>query len=192
MTDTITTLEQLTEATSLADTDITHVQTGTPGLRLDQYAKPPAVAMRVAKDIGLYAVQAQRGASLAINNNSDTVLTFDAAGFNSLGMVNIATQPTRITILKVGLYLIEARVLWPSNATGIRSLRARVNGSTIITGQICPAVADTTHNWTHIALPTLLALNDYLEFIVYQNSGAILTIPALSIIANAALLSDPP
>lgn len=116
----------------------------------------------------------RRTASQTITTATTTQIAFDAEDFDTDTMHDTATNNTRITIKTAGVYLVTATVAWASNATGSRQAFFHLNGSNT-TGTGPKAYASTagvvgTPGDTITAIAPL-AVNDYIELSVRQDSG---------------------
>lgn len=112
-------------------------------------------------------------ANQTITTATDTVLAFNSERFDSHGFHDTVTNNSRLTIPagKAGKYMIGASSDWVANATGIRELRLRINGTTYIA--LTTGDADLVGEGWRNTLATLydLAVGDYVEAIVRQTSG---------------------
>ena len=108
------------------------------------------------------------------NNTFPIVLAFNSENYDTDAMHDTVTNNSRITIKTAGKYIISAYCTWTSNPTGIRYIAVRLNGTTTIVAGSCPGVISLTQCATEYDL----AVNDYLEFAVYQNSGGPLNVLA--------------
>ena len=81
-----------------------------------------------------------------------------------------ASFPTRFTAPVAGVYLITGCCQIATNGTGIRAIRALLNGATVLSTNMSPANAASD---THVQVATVysLAAGDYVEIQVYQSSG---------------------
>ncbi len=84
-----------------------------------------------------------------------------------------AGAPTKLTCKQTGTYEVNAFLDWGTNATGVRTIWIRKNGSTHVAGSSetpnangCPQSASGLIN---------LAVGDYLEVTGFQNSGGNIT-----------------
>jgi hypothetical protein len=102
-----------------------------------------------------------------------TALAFDTERFDTDGIHDTVTNNSRLTCKTAGKYQITAQVRWQSNATGYREIRIRLNGTT----QIC-IVRQGAHGLDMQVVTTLydLGVDDYVEVMVYQNSGGALNV----------------
>ena len=128
-----------------------------------------------AKLAGMPAARVYNSAAISISHNLDTVLTFNSERFDTDAIHDTVTNPSRLVCKTAGLYLIVGHVRFASNATGFRYTYIRVNGTTSLAVQETPAVSGFP---TILSVATLyqLAVNDYAELLVYQNSGAALNV----------------
>lgn len=110
----------------------------------------------------------------SIPNNALTVLSFNGELYDNDTMHDNATNNSRITIKTAGKYRLSAIVEFASNATGIRQILLRVNG-TIYIGAVTTDAFTTTQQM-NVHADYQLAVGDYVEVIVYQNSGGALNV----------------
>jgi hypothetical protein len=111
-------------------------------------------------------------------NNTFTPITFDTLVEDSLGtQFDLAGNPTRLTCKQPGVYSIRASAAFAGNGTGTRTVYIRVNG-TVYYG----SSAYVPHATNIVKFSTMdhirLALNDYVESVVYEDSGATLSLTA--------------
>lgn len=94
---------------------------------------------------------------------------------DSDGMFSTA-DPTRLTVTRAGLHLIEAQALWTHNSTGRRDLAIVVDGNTVANDRRT-AVAGLG---TAQSAQTIIALEAgaVVEVYVYQTSGTSLSLVA--------------
>ncbi len=122
-------------------------------------------------------------ANLSISHAVLTALTFDAERFDTDAMHSTTTNTGRITINTAGKYVVSASVKWNTltGASYETKVRIRLNGSTYLAGQSC-MWGGGVYEYSQIeqTVTTLydLAQNDYLETVVYQNTGAALLVLA--------------
>jgi hypothetical protein len=117
-----------------------------------------------------------------IANNTETAATWNSEDHDSGTMHDNSTNPSRITVPATNKYTASANVQFEVNAGGIRYAYIRKNGTTRVSEIIYDKNPDGTYVSTlHIETGTLaLTSSDYLEVIVYQNSGTELDIGAAS------------
>ena len=98
---------------------------------------------------------------------------FNSEQYDTDTMHDNITNNSRITFTTAGIYLAIFQVKWAANVTGRRIMGMRMNGATLIAFDERPIPGNNTFNMT---LPTLVeaSATDYIEAILYQNSGAAL------------------
>jgi len=132
------------------------------------------------------AVRAFRTTNQSITSSTITAVSFDSetGGFDQVGgvastMHDNSTNPSRLTALYAGIYLAYATVVWAGNATGSRFQWFAINTAGAGTGTrhgqtIAPGNAASTA-LNNTALMSL-AVNDYIELMVFQSSGGALNV----------------
>jgi hypothetical protein len=113
-----------------------------------------------------------RTADFTVSNNSLTAVAFTHEEYDTNGYHDNSVNNTRITIPsgKAGYYVIKSDGLFVNNANGYRELKIYKNGA--LTSN--PTWYNGAHNgesrlvMVHTAY---LAVGDYIETYVYQNSG---------------------
>jgi hypothetical protein len=110
----------------------------------------------------------------SIPNAAYTALTFSGELYDTDSMHSTTTNPTRITATTSGLYHVEAAGTFQPNATGRRLGSIFVNGAQLPTDSVdTQPVSSGSIGTTVIAQGDYqLAAGDYLEFRLYQDSGA--------------------
>lgn len=121
-----------------------------------------------------------------ITNNVSTPLNFDTVRFDTDGIFQKTTFPTRLTCRTPGIYMIFGSIRFAANATGYRNLQVNWNGDPTAAGfpsqriafqqQINVGGADAAN--LSIATGWQLASGDYLELVVNQTSGGNLDVTA--------------
>jgi hypothetical protein len=106
----------------------------------------------------------------SIANGKVVTLALNSEVYDTDTIHDPATNNSRLTCKTEGKYIIGANVEFESNATGHRILAINYNGSTRIAQASQNGVSGLS---TRMAVSTErnLAVNDYVEVIVYQNSG---------------------
>ena len=110
---------------------------------------------------------ATKSAAQSIATASGTTLTLNTYETNDSGM---SVTADRITITAAGQYLVTSAVQYTSNSTGSREAFIRVNGSTIFADNIVTPPASDLCSVVFATFKTF-AVNDYIEFRAFQNSG---------------------
>lgn len=116
-----------------------------------------------------------RATNQTIANATDDYIAFTSEGLDTLGGHDNAVNNTRYTAQAGGQYLCIATVPWNNNATGIRRVDFRVNGTTfMVGGAYAPGAATESANNVSRIIP--LSFGDYVEVQVHQTSGGNLDI----------------
>ncbi|MER7063902.1 hypothetical protein [Streptomyces albidoflavus] len=120
-----------------------------------------------------------RNSSQSIPNNAGTSVGWDLETVDRDGGHSTSTNNSRYTAQTAGWYRVQGSVQWASNATGIRDCGFLVNNA--IQSQSFTGVGSSVanHGIQNDGL-ILLSVNDYVEFSVYQNSGAALNVSPTS------------
>lgn|SRR5262245_15845945 len=123
-------------------------------------------------------VRVYHASAQSILNNTLTVLAFNSEQWDQAGnaadtMHDTATNNSRLTCRYAGVYDIKASISFDdtANTGGMRQMLIRLNGTTYL---VADARAWSTASETMIAVSTQykLAVNDYVEVVVAQTSGA--------------------
>lgn len=104
-----------------------------------------------------------------------TALPFNAERQDDEELHSTSSNTSRITFARAGRYLIGAHAWYAPNATGIRALFLRLNGSTRIAEEQRPASGTAGPRINVVTMYEVSATN-YVEAIGYQNSGGNLNI----------------
>jgi len=110
-------------------------------------------------------------ANQSIPNNNVTTLSFSTVTFDQGAFWNIA-NPDRLTISIPGVYWIGGAVEFAANANGVRAIGIRLGGATIIAWSLIDNPGAAPQPSMGISTLYPLVAGNYLEIIVYQNSGA--------------------
>ena len=138
--------------------------------------------------VGSPSPTALRGTNQTLTTAVETAISFSSVVNDGWGSFNLAGNPTRLTAVLPGRYMVTGFVQFASNATGTREIAARVNGTTKYGVDTSLAASGAP---THLSVTTpafTMAATDYVELTAYQNSGGNLDIvtlteaPALSLI----------
>lgn len=108
----------------------------------------------------------------AVANATLVAVSFNSEKYDTDGFHDNTTNNTRITIPtgKAGKYLINGKINYDSNATGIRQAYIRKNGSTTLSYVVYNPVTSNVTTAVVVALEDL-AVGDYIELNAYQSSG---------------------
>lgn len=118
--------------------------------------------------------------SQAPSNATLTALSFTNPDiYDTFGGHSTSVNTTRITIATTGAYIVFGFVGWAPNATGSREVYFRFNRSGVDTylqaGVSVPPVSPLVTYMT-LAAPFVFQAADYVELVVYQSSGGVLTV----------------
>ena len=110
-------------------------------------------------------------ADLSVANNTDVTVTFGAEEFDTDGFHSTSSNTSRITIPsgKDGKYLFTAQFFMIIGASASFIIYTYKNGSLIGRAQVRPGSTGNT-SATLSDIYDLVA-TDYIEYIVFQNSG---------------------
>ena len=117
-------------------------------------------------------------ANQTVSNTTVTVIPFAAEKFDTDGFHSTSVNNSRVTIPtgKAGKYLVIARGTFSVSGTGFRQTRVLKNGTAVqINVEAGNSTTDTQTNASYILD---LAVADYLEIAVYQNTGGNLVVTA--------------
>lgn len=116
-------------------------------------------------------------ADIALTTGAATALTFNSERYD-VGLLHSTSVNTgRITILVAGVYDIGGCIRFESNATGVRDLYVRLNGTTTLVADRRNAV-NGEETIISVNGAYALAAGDYVELIARQTSGGNLNVTA--------------
>lgn len=118
-------------------------------------------------------------ANQSISNTTITALAFNSERFDTDTTHDTSSNNSRLTCKTAGKYQITGQVRWASNATGIRLVFLRVNGSDSIAA-VSRLSTGTVNDDLNVTTVWSLAVNDYVEVCVYQDSGGSLNVTVAS------------
>jgi hypothetical protein len=119
-------------------------------------------------------------AAQSVANATLAALAFNSERFDTDTIHDNATNNSRLTCKTAGLYLITGSLAFNTAATGnVRAAQIRINGATDIAAQYIPPIGGGALA-TIISVATLyvMAVNDYAQLMVYQDSGGALNVNA--------------
>lgn len=116
-------------------------------------------------------------AAIKIANASNVALTFNSERWDTDAIHDTTTNTGRLTCKTAGIYNIYGSVQFAASATGYRYLLIRLNGSTFIASHGHTEVEAIVEDMS-ISTEYSLAVNDYVELMVHQNSGGALDVNA--------------
>ena len=114
-----------------------------------------------------------------IPNTTLTALAFNSERYDVGDLHDNVDNNSRLTCKEAGKYIIVGNIYWQSDTgAGKRSLRFKLNDTTYIAHT---EDNPTEGSWAQ-SLATIyeLALNDYVELVVYHNKGAVIAVNSIS------------
>ncbi len=121
-------------------------------------------------------------AAQSINDATWTALAFNSERFDNDGIHDPATNNSRLTCVTAGVYLIVGMVQFASNNTGFRGVGIRRGGTQYIAVQTQTATQNNVHQFSISAIYDMAATN-YVELMVYQNSGGSLNVDTVDAVS---------
>ena len=116
----------------------------------------------------------RNSANLAIPTAAVTPITFDADVYDTDDMHSTSLNTNRLTINTPGIYLITGHISFAGNATGSRDVAIRYAGTTYLAYVNVPA--SSNGNIFSISTAYAFVATDWIELVVYQNSGGNLNV----------------
>ena len=130
---------------------------------------------------GVIAARAHHSAAISIPNNSETVITtLDSERYDTDTIHDTSSNTGRLTCKTAGKYIIIAQVNWNQATGGRRILSILLNGTTLIGRvEIGSAAGGTGFTPAQTAATVYdLAVDDFVEMRVFQDSGGALNVRA--------------
>jgi hypothetical protein len=132
------------------------------------------------------AVSVFHNTTQSLTSGTEASLAFNSERFDTAGNVastqhDNATNNSRLTCRYAGKYQVSAHVEIAANATGIRYIAFRVNGTASqYIGQATLLGSASLAAALNLSSLIDLAVNDYVEVRAFQNSGGALNVTASS------------
>lgn len=118
-----------------------------------------------------------RGSTQLIGSGSSTAMSWTSADYQRAAAdMWIVGDPTKITIKTTGKYIVTAFASFVTNTTGYRQFTIRKNGTTADTDATMVNSGGADETGTSLSCQMSLTAGDYLELLVFQNSGGNLNI----------------
>lgn len=124
----------------------------------------------------------RRTTAQAISTGVTTALSFDAQYYDTHGFHSTTVNPTRLTMPQKGFYHVVGFVGIQANASGSRTVAILLNGSTLIAKESHPPHGTADDYFNPVTL-VQLGVNDYLELVVFQDSGVTLNAQAVGAVS---------
>lgn len=156
----------------------------TTGLRLpndgDENAVDLISAFLVALAARVYGggpqARAYHSTNQSIANNTLTALALDSERWDTDTIHSNVTNNSRLTCKTAGLYQIAFCISFASGAGTFRQAQIRLNGATFITSSLVAVVGGGVPTHFNGGTQYELAVNDYVELVVLQDSGGALNV----------------
>ena len=117
-----------------------------------------------------------RNAVQSIPNDTWTALLFNSEIWDSNDIHDLASNTSRLTCKSAGKYFVWFNFCWDSNTTGRRGGSVLKNGATNEIHAEVAINAGAPFGWLGASGIIDLAVNDYIELQVHQNSGGALNV----------------
>ncbi len=142
----------------------------------DAFAKQTLAATKVILGLGQGA-RVNRSTAQTLTTAVVDYVSFDTEEWDTDTIWEGVTNPTRFTCKTIGKYLVIGEVSFVSNVTGRRILAISLNRTTTPGG--CEVATNLLErHLMQVSTICNLAVNDYIELYVYQNSGGDLNLQA--------------
>lgn len=119
-------------------------------------------------------------ADQAVSSGSSVALAFNTTSYDSSDFHDPATNNTRLTAPEDGLYDVRAWIRWQSNSDGRRQLNIRKNGAAEFFGIVGVGASPSGNTRVNISSLVPMLQGDYIELVVFQDSGISLNVEALA------------
>lgn len=113
---------------------------------------------------------------ISLTSASATFLTFDTETTDTASMIDLGSQPTRITIPADGEYDLNVWGYFAANATGVRIAAIYLGGVALQANDTRNAVAAGVHSFNITLNNVFFNTGNYLQVQGYQNSGGALNL----------------
>lgn len=127
------------------------------------------------ENFGFIGAKVYNSTTQSIPDNSETAATFDTEEWDTDGFHSVSSNTSRLTIPAGlgGKYLLTGGGFWNSNPVSPHA-GFKKNGNTWIRSSGASGRAASSYSETTVVVADLVA-GDYVEFLVYQNSGGAVT-----------------
>lgn len=127
------------------------------------------------------ACRVYRTTNQSVTTGAGQAVAFDAERYDTDNMHSTSVNTDRITFNTAGLYLVSGNGGWALSAGGsYRRIAIRLNGATYIAITQYRAGEANTGNELSIATTYKFAVNDYVQLIAEQDTGASLNLAAVA------------
>jgi len=123
-----------------------------------------------------YGARVYNSADITLTTSVAAALTFDTERYDDNSFHSTSVNTSRFTIPVTRRYRVGGSVRFASNATGLRQVYARVNGSTIIALMTLNANATSVTDIVLGDVEWSFTAGDYVELVCAQTSGGNLNV----------------
>lgn len=142
-------------------------EAGDPFALIGVYTPPPTI----------FRCSAYNSAAQSIPDSTSTIITYDTEDYDIGSIHSVASNTGRMTIPVGGdgYYAINSTILFAPSAVGSRIARFQKNGTLLIYAQgIVATVSAAQVTTVGIQVTVFLVAGDYIEVVVFQDSGGAL------------------
>lgn len=132
----------------------------------------------IAKHLGFLGCRVNRGTDQLIGTSSNVAMQFSAERYDIGDFWNSGAN-TRLTPPAPGKYRVGGNLRFEANATGVREIFVRINGTTTIGYQGATTVSANIQ-MLNVNTSYDFAAGDYAEIVVFQSSGGNLNIVSVN------------
>lgn len=122
------------------------------------------------------AVSVYNSTTQSISNATNTAITYNSEIFDTDSFHSTSINTSRLTAPSTGYYLVTACAEFATSSSGMRYLKIRKNGTTEYALVNAKGVSTYSGAMSCSAIVHLTASTDYVEAVVYQDSGGALNI----------------
>ena len=176
--DVVTTAGDLLYGTAADTVARLGIGTASQVLAVNSGATAPEWVTPAAGGLTFVGVAVKKTATQGTNNTTFTLLTWNSEDYDTDGFHDNSVNNQRITIPagKGGKYLVSGIIGWEPNATGVRIVNLRKNGSSVTYVVALPAGPVSDFTTLPFSYVIEVVATDYLELNVYQSSGGALNV----------------
>lgn len=125
-------------------------------------------------DVSTHRAHVYLSTSINVSNATPTVVPFDSEVYDVGDLHDNAVNPSRITIVETGWYLIIGQASWATSSGGRKSAKILVDGTVEGIGEV-PDAGDNGQALTHPAVAFCpINAGSYVQLEVRQDSGGVL------------------
>lgn len=123
---------------------------------------------------GFKGARVYNNANISIADSTFTVLTFNSERYDTNSYHSTSSNTGRLTVPAAGKYLIIGQIAFAGGA-GVRGVQIRLNGTTTLASNFVNPVTGASTDLI-VVTEYELAASDYVELVVYQNSGGAINV----------------